>query len=271
MTNNPLSPQELGGHIADGTSFHFIGGTHFDLPQICGIQITKFMVIELLAAVLMILLFVPLARKIKTGEPVRGRLSNLLEVFLLFFRDQVVRPSIGHGADKFLPIIWTTFFFVLFMNLFGMIPCGGSPTASLSVTGTMAVIAFTTLVGYGSYKLGPVNFWLKQVPHMDVPFAIGIVLKPMLFVIEIFGLLVKHFVLAIRLFANMFAGHLVLAVFMAFVGATATYWGLWVIVSFPSLLVVIAIDFLEIFVAFLQAYIFTFLMSLFIGMASHPH
>ncbi|MDO4582823.1 MAG: F0F1 ATP synthase subunit A [Planctomycetia bacterium] len=266
-----MDPNELGSHVADGTSFHFIGGTHFDLPVICGLQITKFMVLELLVAVLMLLLFIPLAMKVKKGVPVHGRFSNLLEVFLVFLRDDVARPAIGHGADKFLPLIWTTFFFVLFMNLFGMIPGGGSPTASLSVTGCMAIIAFGVLVFNGSRKLGPVNFWLKQVPHMDVPAAMGIILKPMLFLIEVFGLLVKHFVLAVRLFANMFAGHLVLAVFTSFIGATAAYFGIWLLVSVPSMLVIIAIDFLEIFVAFLQAYIFTFLMSLFIGMAAHPH
>ena len=108
-----MNPEELGSHVADGTSFHFIGGTHLDLPTICGLQITKFMVLEVLAALLMLLLFIPLARRIRTGEPVKGRFWNLLEVFLLFIRDEVVRPAIGHGADKFLPLIWTVFFFIL--------------------------------------------------------------------------------------------------------------------------------------------------------------
>lgn len=266
-----MNPEELGSHVADGTSFHFIGGTHLDLPTICGLQITKFMVLEVLAALLMFALFIPLARRIRTGEPVKGRFWNLLEVFLLFIRDEVVRPAIGHGADKFLPLIWTVFFFILFSNLFGMIPGGGSPTASLSVTGVMALTAFLAVVISGSAKLGIIKFWTSQVPHMDVPAALGIILKPMMFVIEVFGLLVKHFVLAIRLFANMFAGHLVLAVFTAFIGATAANLVIWCVVSFPSMAVIIAVDFLELFVAFLQAYIFVFLMSLFIGMGSHPH
>ncbi|MDO4570034.1 MAG: F0F1 ATP synthase subunit A [Planctomycetia bacterium] len=266
-----MDPNELGSHVADGNSFHFIRGIHLDLPEICGLQITKFMVIELLAALLMLLIFIPLAMKVKKGLPIKGRFWNLMEAFLLFIRDDIARPSIGHGADKFLPLLWTTFFFILFMNLFGMIPGGGSPTASLSVTGVMASVAFLSVVISGSAKLGPVKFWLSQVPPMDVPFVMGIFLKPMLFVIEVFGLLVKHFVLAIRLFANMFAGHLVLAVFGAFIGASAGSFLIWLVVSVPSMFVIVAIDFLEIFVAFLQAYIFTFLMALFIGMGSHPH
>lgn len=271
---NPLSPDGLGSHVGDGTSFHLFksfGVETIDLPVIFGFQITKFMVLEVLVAVVMLAIFLPLARKISTGKPIRGRFWNMMEAFLLFFRDQVARPAIGHDADKFLPIIWTTFFFILFCNLFGMIPCGGSPTATLAVTGVLAAFAFVTTVIAGSRKFGPVKFWLNQVPHMDVPFGLGYILKPMLFVIEVFGLFVKFLVLAIRLFANMFAGHLVLAVFMAFVGATAGAGFLWYVVSFPSMAVAVAVSFLEIFVAFLQAYIFTFLMALFIGMATHSH
>ena len=106
---------------------------------------------------------------------------------------------------------------------------------------------------------------------MDLPFGMGYILKPMLFVIEVFGLMVKHFVLMIRLFANMFAGHLVLAVFTTFITVVTSGWLLWFCVSVPSMALAIAISLLEIFVAFLQAYIFTFLMSLFIGMGRHAH
>ncbi len=270
-----MDTASIAGHVNDGNSFHFPFHCHVDLPMVeifgQNVQITKFMVIEALVAILMILFFVPLASKIKKGEPVRGRFSNLLEVFLLFIRDQVARPCIGHGADRFVPLLWTIFFFVLGMNLFGMIPGFGSPTASYSVTAVLAVVALLTVVLAGSYKIGPVKFWLSQVPHMDVPFGLAYILKPLLFVIEVFGLFVKHFVLCIRLFANLFAGHLVLAVFTSFITAAATGWLLWTAVTVPSVALAVAISLLEIFVAFLQAYIFTFLMSLFIGMARHPH
>ncbi|MDO4551211.1 MAG: F0F1 ATP synthase subunit A [Planctomycetia bacterium] len=269
---NPLSPGWLGGHVGDGTSFHFFTEDQvLHLPEIFGIQITKFMVLEIIAAVVMLAFFIPLAKKIKSGEPIKGRFWNFLEVFLLFFRDNVVRPSIGHGADKYLPIIWTTFFFILFCNLFGLIPFGGSPTANPAVTAVLALVAFCATVIAGSMKFGLVNFWTNQVPDVEVPFGLGVVLKPMLFVIEVMGLFIKHIVLAIRLFANVFAGHLVMAVFMAFVGAVAGYILIWLAVAPASMALYIAIFFLEIFVSFLQAYIFSFLMALFIGMGTHKH
>lgn len=266
-----IDPYELGSHVADANSFHFMFGTGLELGKICGIQITKFMVLEILAGILTLALFIPLAKRVRTGNPVKGRLWNLLEVFLLFLRNDVVRPAIGHGADKFLPLLWTMFFFILFMNLFGMVPGGGSPTASISVTAALALISFSAVVISGSRKFGLVGFWLNQVPSMEVPAAIGIILRPMLFVIEVFGLLVKHSVLAIRLFANMFAGHLVLAVFLSFIAATAWNILLWMTVTLASVGIIVAVSMLEIFVAFLQAYIFTFLTSLFIGMACHKH
>ncbi len=268
---NPLSPGWLGGHVGDGTSFHFFTEEQvIKLPEIFGFQITKFMVLEVVASLIILAIFIPLARKIRTGEPIKGRFWNMMEAFLMFFRDNVTRPAIGHGADKYLPIIWTTFFFVLLCNLLGMVPFMGSPTANPSVTVALAGFALACSIIAGSLRFGAVRFWLNQVPDMDVPFGLGYLLKPMLFVIEVFGFLVKHCVLAIRLFANVFAGHLVLAVFMAFVGASAGLL-IWYAISVSSLALYICINFLELFVAFLQAYIFTFLMALYIGMATHKH
>jgi F-type H+-transporting ATPase subunit a len=105
---------------------------------------------------------------------------------------------------------------------------------------------------------------------MELPGAMSMALVPLMFVIEIFGFLVKHGVLAIRLFANMFAGHLVLAIFLAFIGVVSTS-GLFYVVSPIAVLAAIALSLLELFVAFLQAYVFTFLASLFIGSAQHAH
>jgi F-type H+-transporting ATPase subunit a len=119
-------------------------------------------------------------------------------------------------------------------------------------------------------KLGPIGFWKAQVPHMDLPKPVAVFLVPMIFCIEIFGLLVKHFVLAVRLLANMIGGHVVLAVLLAFITATSStmlYWG----VMPASVLGSAALSLLELLVAFIQAYIFAFLTALFIGMAVHPH
>jgi F-type H+-transporting ATPase subunit a len=268
-----LDLEDIFGHVKDAPAFHFPGGWHPHLPEIYGLQITKFMVLEVIAALLMILLFVPLARRIRTGRPPRGRLWNLLEVFLVFLRDEVVRPSIGQKeGDRFLPFIWTIFFFVLFCNLLGMLPWAGSPTGALSVTAALALMTFLTVLAAGMVAHGPIGFWTGMVPHVELPLVMSIFLKPMLLVIEVAGLFIRHAVLAVRLLANMFAGHLVLAVILGFITATANaYILVWLGVTAGSLLGAVALSLLELFVAFLQAYIFAFLSALFIGMAVHQH
>ena len=175
----------------------------------------------------------------------------MLEAMLLYFRDNVARPCIGHhDADRFVPFLWTIFFFVLGCNLFGMIPWMGSPTGSLAVTGTLALITFLVVIGSGMKKLGAVGFWKAQVPHMDLPGPLKIFLMPMIFVIEVFGLLVKHGVLAVRLVGQHDGGHVVLAVILAFIAASAQSLWWWGVMP-ASVLGATALSMLELFVAFL--------------------
>jgi F-type H+-transporting ATPase subunit a len=280
---NPLDPRVVFSHVQDSPDIHVPqiiapegSHGHIAIPQpfaklFPDFKITKFMVIELAVAILIFVFFVGLARALKGGAIPRGRFRNMLEAFLLYFRDNVARPCIGHhDGDKFVPFLWTIFFFILGCNLFGMIPWMGSPTGSLSVTATLALVTFVVVIGSGMKKMGPVGFWKAQVPHMDVPGPLKVILVPMIFAIEVFGLLVKHGVLAVRLLANMMGGHVVLAVILAFIAASAQslwWWGVMPV----SVLGATALSMLELFVAFLQAYIFTFLSALFIGMAVHPH
>lgn len=274
-------------HVQDAKFFEvprFLG-THWQLPKFGGTeplltisgypvitgQVTKFMVLELLGAVLLVLVFGWLAQRVATGAKPSGRVWNLLESFVLFIRDEVARPAIGkHDADRFMPFLLTLFFFILILNLFGMIPFMGSATGALAVTAVFALVTFAVVVGSGMKKMGVVGFLKAQVPHMDLPPWMAAVLVPGIWLIDIFGLLVKHGVLCVRLFANMFAGHLVLAVFAGFIGVVwGTYliWGVAPVVWAASL----ALSLLELFVAFLQAYVFTFLAALFIGSAQHAH
>jgi len=154
--------------------------------------------------------------------------------------------------------------------LMGMIPWMGSPTGALATTGALAMVTFLVVIVSGMIKLGPAGFWKAQVPHMDLPGPLKYLLIPMIFAIEVFGLMVKHGVLAVRLLANMMAGHVVLAVVVAFIAASfQSMW--WYAVAPASVFGATALSMLELFVAFLQAYIFTFLSALFIGMAVHPH
>ncbi len=275
MSGELVNIGELAEHVSDGVAYHiprFIGDSLL-LPSVCGFQITKFMVVEAAVALLMILLFVPLAVKMRSGKPLRGRYWNLLEVFLLYLRNEVFIPSIGkEDADRFTPFLWTLFFFILFCNLAGLVPWfGASPTGAFATTGVLATATFLVLVGSGMKKRGVLGFWIGQVPQMELPFVLAIFLKPMLFMIEVCGLFIKHVVLAVRLLANMFAGHLVLAVILGFIAATADKLVLWIGATCASVLMGLALNCLELFVAFLQAYIFTFLAAIFIGMAQHEH
>jgi F-type H+-transporting ATPase subunit a len=287
--HDPLHPGHLFGHVQDSdvievpkfmappdgriTIPQFFTGEANEIDgKIEGrpFTLTKFMLIELVVAIIMAVIFIRLAAKMRRSDVPKGRWWNALEGMLVYIRDEVAHAAIGHDAHRFLPFLWTVFFFVLICNLFGMLPWAGSPTAALSVTGALALTTFIVVLGTGMGKLGVIGFWKAQVPHLDLPPVLAIFLIPMIFGIEVVGMLIKHGVLAIRLLANMMAGHLVLAVILAFIAATASsalFWGVMPV----SILAVVALSLLELLVAFIQAYVFTFLSALFIGMAVHPH
>jgi len=202
---------------------------------------------------------------------------------LTFIRQQVAKPYIGHTdhhtghnpeADRFVPLLWTQFLFVLVCNLLGMFPFLGSPTADLAVTGALALVSFFVIFFIPMFHHGPVHFFKSFIPHADVEGPIALLAFPILLMvafIEVFGIVIKAFVLAVRLFANMFAGHTVLAVILMFIemskdASGLIFWG----VSAASILSVVALSLLEIFVAFLQAFVFVFLTSLFLGSVLHP-
>ena len=257
-------------------------------------KITKFMILQVVAALLVILIYVPLARRIKSGGLPTGRWWNLFESLLTFIRDQVARPNLDshhahehghdhhheehHEADKYVPFLWTLFLFVLFCNVLGMFPFLGSPTASIWVTGALALIAFVMMHGAPIVKVGLWNYFKSLWPKLDMPPGLVFQVMGMMFtvgigLIEIMGTFIKSGVLAVRLFANMFAGHLVLANIMLFIILVGNTFGtgfFWGGVTVASIVGVIALSLLELFVALLQAYIFTFLTALFMGMSLHP-
>lgn len=298
-------------HIRDNTVFEVprILGGEWPIPQPFGTHfaITKYMLLEVAAALIVFFIFKTLAKKIESGEPVRGRFWGFWEALAVAIRDQVVRPTIGtghhghgdaghhdahghethghdahgsghvaikagHPADKFLPFIWSIFFFVLVCNLLGAVPWLGSPTASVWATGVLAVSTLFYVIVAGSTELGAIEFWKALVPGMDLPPMLKVLLIPMIWGIEFVGLLIKHGVLAIRLFANIMAGHTVIFVMLTFIAAeTVSSSWLFYVVAPASVLGQVGIGLLELFVAFLQAYIFAFLATLFIGSAVHPH
>jgi|SRR4051794_6091861 len=258
---------------------HVVDSPRIDLFESLGWSIhlpfglTKFMLLELVAAGLILAIFVPMAKRAQSGEPPRGWFANAFESLLTFIRERVAKPAVGeHDADTFVPLLWTVFLFVLFCNLLGMIPFLGSPTASFAVTGALAVVAFVTIHGAAIAKQGFGHYARAHYPHIEAPFGMGPVIAMMIVGIEVFGHFIKAFVLAVRLFANLFAGHLVLAFILTFiVMARNVHWSLLGVISVGSVSMVVALSLLEIFVAFLQAFIFTYLTALFLGTALHPH
>jgi len=270
-------------------------GVHIPLgPEVLGFQLTKFMVLELIAAILIAAIFIPLARRAARGGPPQGAFWNAFETLLTFIRNEVAKPSLasheshaagGHGqhgaaqaahhpdddVDRYVPFLWTLFLFVLFCNLLGMFPFLGSPTASIWVTGALALCSFVMMHAAAIAKMGFGQYLKSLWPAMEVPLVIAIFLKPMIFVIELIGTVIKGGVLAVRLFANMFAGHMVLAMILSFIVLVANE-GLLLRagVTLASVLGVVALSLLELFVAFLQAYIFVFLTALFMGMSLNP-
>jgi len=274
----------------------------FELPGGYEFQLTKFMVLQVVAGLIVLLIFRGLARRVATGEPAKGHWWNFWEMLAVYIRDNVVRPTIGtghhhddhghdehehghhdaehhaghghaalaHPADKYLPFVWSCFFYVLLCNLLGAIPFLGSATAEINVTGALAFVTVLAVIVSGSRESGAVGFWLSLAPSMDLPPALKITLVPMIWIIELVGFVIKHGVLAVRLFANIMAGHTVIAVILTFIAAAADSW-LFYLVMPSSILGQVAIGMLELFVAFLQAYIFAFLASLFISAAVHPH
>ena len=283
-----LNKSHLFHHVQDSYSFEFpkflctkneegiVESTAVAVPNLTFLpkgygKTSKFMFLELIAALILCGLFIWLAKKMKKSDRPKGRSWNLLETFVVFIRDDIAKPTIGNDYKRFLPFLLTLFFFILALNLLGMIPFLGSATGALPVTVALALCVFGVVAGSGVQKMGAVGFLKAQVPHMDLPFGMEKVMIPLMFVIEIFGFLVKHAVLAIRLFANMLAGHLVLAIFVAFIGVVSVSAPLFWVVAPASVFASIAFSLLEVFVAFLQAYVFTFLASLFIGSAQHAH
>ena len=268
--------EHLAGHVKDGTSFHFPWG-NVEIPSfLVNLGITKFVVLEMMVAAAMLAIFIPMASRIRGGQPAKGRFWNMMEALLLYLRDQVIVAAIGtrKEAAPYVPYLWTLFFFILFCNLAGMVPWMGSPTGSVTVTATLAILTLVLVIATGVVRHGVIGFWTGMVPHIEGkvgPIHLATVLNPILFVLEVFSFFVKHFSLCIRLMANMFGGHLMMAVFVGFIPLAAWSVYLWIPVTMVSVFASVAISFLEILVAVLQAYIFTFLTSIYIGMAIHQH
>src|SRR5262245_23347783 len=247
---------------------------------------TKFLILMTISALLVIWMMFWLAKKVRTGEPPRGKMWNFLESLLFFVRDKIARAGIGEkDADKFVPYLTTLFMFIFFMNLMGMLPFLGSPTASIMVTGALALISFF-VIHVSGVKSNGVNGYLKTfIPHIHIEGGafmqlMGKVITVGMAILEYLTAFIRAAVLAVRLFANMLSGPTVLFMILFFIALVAdpAYqievakgkdWMYWPMAIFSVTLVTL-LSVLELFIAGLQAFIFTFLTAVFIGLAKHP-
>jgi F-type H+-transporting ATPase subunit a len=246
---------------------------HVELPHWAPIHIgpltldlspTKHVVMLLIAATLCLVTLLIAARAHKrqhaSGGSSKG-FANGIEALVLYIRQEVVLPNVGHHGEKYAPFILTLFFFILFANLLGLIPYGSTATGNISVTATLAIITFFMVELAGMRTLG--KGYLKTVVYWpgDQPVLMKAMLTPLMTPIELIGKFTKPFALAIRLFANMTAGHIVV---LALIGLIFTF-GSYALAPLP-LAMALAIMVLEVFIAFLQAYVFALLASVFIGL-----
>ncbi|MEJ2193346.1 MAG: F0F1 ATP synthase subunit A [Ignavibacteriaceae bacterium] len=250
-------------HIMDGRELDFEPFFTIHIPQfplIFGIDITptKHIVFMWLVALLVLILFTIIARQYNKSL-IPNRLANLFEVLILFVRDDIAKSTIGKGYEKFVPYLLTLFFFLLFGNFLGLLPWSATFTSNIGMTATLAICSFFITQFSGIRSNGFIGYFKGLMPP-----GIPILLSPLMVLVELLGLFTKPFALAIRLFANMIAGHTVILGMIGLIFFMGT-----ILVAPVSIIFVLFIYLLEILVALIQAYIFTILTSLFIGMAVH--
>lgn len=220
---------------------------------------TKSLFMMVLVSIVLIIVLLR-AASINTKNRVPKGIGNFIEVIIVFIRDEVVVPNLGKDGLRMLPFFLTMFFFILFSNLFGIIPFLVQPTKNINVTSGLAFITFSVMIGSGMKKNGVIGY-LKGL----VPPGVPLFVIPIMAIVEFIGLFTKPFALLIRLFANMTAGTIIILSLIGLI-FIMNYAGIVMAIPFA-----IFIYMLEIFVAVLQAYIFTMLSTLFISMAIHQH
>ncbi len=261
-------------HITDSHSIELPYWGEIELPRWQPVRIgsveidlspTKHVVMLLVAAVLCIAVLVPAAIAHERHHTARGSprgFATGIEAMVLYIRNEVILPNVGPHGNAFVPFGLTLFFFILFANLLGLVPYGSTATGNISVTGMLAITTFVVVEVTGVKTQG----WrylrtIFYVPPKEIPLWVKIFMVPIMTIVEIIGKFTKPFALAIRLFANMTAGHVVLLALISLAFTFHSYF-----VGFAAAVMGVGSSLLEIFVAFLQAYIFTILSCVFIGL-----
>jgi F-type H+-transporting ATPase subunit a len=249
-------------HITDSQTLWLpvVGDVHlptlhlgpYDLP------ITKHVVMMWVASVILLLI---LWLATRTRRRVPHGIQNVMEMIVVFVRDELARKNISHHADRFVPYLLSTFVFILACNLLGLVPLGATPTGNIGVTAGLAGMAFIMIQMAGIREFGLVGHFRNLVPQ-----GMPVWLLPIMIPVEFLGMFAKPFALCVRLFANMTGGHVVILSLFSLVFILKKVW-VGAVLSVPFALFINGI---ELLVAFLQAYIFAMLTALFIGMSVHP-
>lgn len=282
--DGPLDiPDMILHHLADGTYWETPFGV-VNLPQFAPVHIgpltldfsiTRHVLFMMFAAILVAGILIWAGRNARreqsagAGRGPKGA-ANVVEAMILFIRDEVALRNIGHGGERYVPYIVSVFFFILFCNLLGLVPWGATPTGNISVTAALAIMTFIMVEVAGMRELGfkgymGTIFYAPHGMHWAMKIPMYVIMTP----VEFLGKLTKPFALAMRLFANMTAGHAVVLALVGLLVVAGQAGVAWV--SPAPLFMAVAIMVLEIFIAFLQAYVFSVLSSVFIGLIRHAH
>ena len=229
---------------------------------------TKHVVYLFIAALIVTILLVGTARAHQRHTHAIGRPRGFaagLEGVMLYLRNEVYMPVIGHGGEKYIPFCLTLFFFIAIANLLGLVPYGATATGNIAVTLTLALITFIVVEvagmrALGKGYLGTIVYW----PH-DMPLAMKLPLTFVMTPVELIGKFTKPFALTIRLFANMIAGHVII---LALIGLIFMFGAVVALAAIPMALFIM---FLELLVVFIQAFIFSLLAAVFIGQIRTAH
>ncbi|MBA4250955.1 MAG: ATP synthase F0 subunit A [Chlorobiaceae bacterium] len=249
-------------HIMDGNYLDFSPFGKIYLPEIqfmgIDISITRHVVFLWIAALIVFFLFRMISKSYTKSLVPKG-VTNFFEVFIIFVRDEIAKPTIGKGYEKFLPYLLSVFFFILISNFLGLVPFSATITSNISVTAVLAIFSFGVIQIGGIKKNGFFGYFKGLIPH-----GVPVFLLPIMMIVEFLGLFTKPFALAIRLFANLTAGHIIIYALISLIFVMQTF-----AVVPISIGMALFIYTLELLVCLLQAFIFTMLSSLFIGMAVH--
>lgn len=228
-----------------------------DATWLLDLSITKNVTSMIISVTLLLLVFITAAKGYKGELKAPKGVQSFVEPLILFVRDGIAKPNIGKHHERFMPYLLTIFFFIFFNNLMGLLPGAANVTGNIAVTITLAILTFiiTNVNGNKSY-------WKHIFATPGVPVA----LLPLMIVIEFIGLFTKPFSLTVRLFANITAGHIIILSILGLVFIIESAW-----VGFGSVPLAVMMSFLELLVAFIQAFVFTLLSSIYIGQAVVEH